>query len=141
MQTAQKGDQVQIRYTTSSKEGGVIETSNGRNPFEFEVDSPDVISGISRSIVGMKVGERKRVTLLPDETFSHRESKYQQMVPLSLMPENIHPGDQITIQHEEKTLDAWVVQIDGNEVLLDLNHPLVGEMLIYEIELVGLMKA
>ena len=140
MNTIQNGDEAQIRYTTSSREGGVVETSKNRTPFSFQVGSTEVISGINRSVLGMKVGERKRITLLADETFGHRESKYQQLVPLELLPEGIHTGDQVSVQSEQQQLDAWVIQIDGENALLDFNHPLVGEMLVYEIEVVGLIK-
>ena len=68
------GDTVQLHYTSYSADGCVIETSGQREPFEFVAGGPDVIVGVSRAVIGMRVGERRRIAVPPEQAFGYRGS-------------------------------------------------------------------
>ena len=136
MNVVQLGDIVQLHYTTYSADGGVIETSAQRVPLEFVVGGSDVISGINRAVIGLQQNERRRIAIAPEHAFGFRDTSLQQLVPRLGMLEKIEEGDQLAVKMSGQTLDLWVRTISHDRISLDANHPLAGESLIYEIEVV-----
>ena len=137
MLTIGQGDQIRIHYATRSMHGNVIETSEHREPFEFTVGGTEVIEGLSRAVVGMKIGDKRRVTVSPDQAFGFRDAKLQQHAPRAGLPERAEEGDQLTALCAGRELDVWIRSIQEDEVVLDANHPLAGESLILDIEIIG----
>ena len=131
------GDAVRIHYSTRSMHGNVIETSEHREPFEFTVGGPEVIEGLSRAMIGMCIGEKRRVTVSPDQAFGFRDSKLQQHAPRIGLPERIEEGDQLAVKCAGRNLEVWIRSLQDDEVVLDANHPLAGESLILDIELIS----
>lgn len=138
MLTVAPGQDVQIHYSTRSMHGNVIETSEHREPFAFIVGSTSVIEGLSQAVVGMRIGEKRRVTLSPDQAFGFRDPKLQQHAPRIGLPDRIEEGDQLTVNCAGRDLDIWIRSVKDDEVVLDANHPLSGESLIIDIELIGI---
>lgn len=133
------GDTVQLHYTSYAEDGCVIETSGQREPLEFVAGGPEVIAGVSRAVVGMHVGERRRIAVPPEQAFGYRDPKLQQLAPRLGLLERIDEGDQLTAMVGGSELDVWVRTATEDEVSLDMNHPLAGESLVLEIEVVGLV--
>lgn len=131
------GDTIRVHYTTRTPAGGVVESSLPREPLEFQAGGPEVISGLSRAVLGMRLGERKTVTVLPDDAFGYREAKWQQTLPREVFSERVEEGDQLIFYSENKSFDVWVRSLQGTEVTLDANHPLAGETLVYDLQIVG----
>jgi peptidylprolyl isomerase len=132
-----QGDKVRIHYSTRSMHGNVIETSEHREPFEFSVGGTEVIEGLSLAVAGMQIGEKKRVTVSADQAFGFRDAKLQQHVPRIGFPDRAEEGDQLTVRSAGRDLDVWIRSVLDDEMVLDANHPLAGESLILDIELVG----
>jgi peptidylprolyl isomerase len=130
MKVVQQGDTVELHYTTYAADGCVIETSGQRDPLQFVAGSADIITGINRAVIGMRLGERRRIAVSPEQAFGFRDPR------LGLL-EKVDEGDQLTASIQGTELDIWVRSITGNEISLDANHPLAGESLVYEIEVVG----
>ena len=133
------GDTVQLHYTSYAADGCVIETSGQREPFEFVAGGPGVIVGVSRVVIGMRVGERRRIAVSPEQAFGYRDSKLQQQAPRIGLLEKVDEGDQLTATVSGRELDVWVRTTTVDEITLDSNHPLAGESLVFEIEVVGLV--
>ena len=133
------GDTVQLHYTSYAADGCVIETSGQREPFEFVAGGPGVIVGVSRAVIGMRVGERRRIAVSPEQAFGYRDSKLQQQAPRIGLLEKVDEGDQLTATVSGLELDVWVRTTTVDEITLDSNHPLAGESLVFEIEVVGLV--
>ena len=138
MSTICPGDRVRVHYTTRSLEGSVIETSANREPLEFRADGPEVVSGLSRAVVGLKIGDRRTITITPEQGFGHHSAELIQSTSRSSLPEDLQAGDQLTATVDNADLDVWVQRVTGQEAVLDANHPLAGETLVIEIEIVGL---
>jgi peptidylprolyl isomerase len=136
MLTVNEGDQVQIHYSTRSMHGNVIETSEHREPFEFQVGGSEVIEGLSLAVVGMYVGEKKHVTISPEQAFGERDPKLQQHAPRFGLPEQVEEGDQLTAHCAGGDVDIWIRSVMDDDLVLDANHPLAGESLILDIELI-----
>ena len=132
------GDTVQLHYTTYAADGCVIETSGQREPFEFVAGGPEVIVGVSRAVIGMHVGERRRIAVSPEQAFGYRDPKLQQQAPRVGLLDKVDEGDQLTATVGGCELDVWVRTKGDEDVTLDANHPLAGESLVFEIEVTGL---
>lgn len=134
------GDRIQIHYQTRSKQGNMIETSEHREPFEFTVGDPSVISGLSQAVVGLHVGERKHLILSPDLAFGHRDPRLQQNAPRIGKLGRAEEGDQIAVASAGQLLNVWVRHVHEDEVALDANHPLAGESMVLDFEVVGVVE-
>lgn len=136
MSVVRFGDTIQLHYTTYAADGCVIETSAHREPFEFTVGSPDVVPGINRAVVGLPVNERRRIALSPEQAFGFRDPALQQQSPRVGMLDKVEEGDQLAAEIDGTALDVWVRKCSDHEISLDANHPLAGESLVYEIEVI-----
>ena len=134
------GDTVQLHYTSYAADGCVIETSGQREPLEFVAGGAEVIVGVSRAVIGMQVGERRRIAVPPEQAFGYRDPRLQQQAPRLGLLEKIDEGDQLTVTVAGRELDVWVRTTTADEITLDSNHPLAGESLVFEIEVVGLVS-
>lgn len=131
------GDRVRIHYTSRSLEGSVIETSERREPFEFQVGSDDVIAALNQGVVGLRVGDVRTITASPERAFGRHSADLIQSIPVSALPEDVHVGDQLTAVSEHRRLDVWIQRMVGQEAVVDANHPLAGETLVIDVRIVG----
>lgn len=134
------GDRVRVHYTTYSPDQCVIETSQNREPMSFIAGSGEVVEGVDRAVIGMKLGEQKKVPVMPEHAFGYRDARWQQTAPRNGLPDRVVEGDQIAATIDDETLYVWIrtCQNENDEVTLDANHPLAGETLVYELKVVGI---
>jgi len=137
MTIIQQGDRVRVHYTSKSLEGSVIETSHNREPLEFTAGGEGVIAGLSEGVIGMAVGESRELTVPAEQAFGRHNPDLIQGTPLSLLPEDLQAGDQLTATLDGIGLDVWVQRVGEEEAVIDANHPLSGETLVVEVEIVG----
>jgi peptidylprolyl isomerase len=137
----QAGDRIQIHYQTRSKQGNMIETSEHREPFEFTVGDASVIEGLNQAVIGLQTGDRKHVILSPDLAFGYRDPRLQQAVPRIGPLKTVDEGDQLATTTAGQALDIWVRSVQENEVSLDANHPLAGESIVLDLEVVGIVTS
>ncbi len=139
MSQAQAGDTVRINYTGAFEDGTKFDSSEGRDPLEFQLGSGQIIPGLENAITGMEVGETKQVTVTPAEGYGHRDEARVQDVPRAQLPEHIptDPGTQLSMQTPDgQTIPVMVTKADEQTVTLDANHPLAGHDLTFDLELV-----
>ena len=139
MAEARNGDIVRVHYTGTLDSGGTFDTSADRDPLEFRLGDGHLIPGFERAVVGMNAGESKTVKISADEAYGARRAELVAVVARSEFPEDIEPkvGLQLRIQTEEAgELRVRVTDASEETVTLDGNHPLAGEDLTFEIQLV-----
>lgn len=140
-QQAEHGDTVQVHYTGRLDDGSVFDSSRENEPLEFELGSGRVIPGFESAVEGMSVGESMEVELPPDEAYGERRDDLVMPVTRDQLPEDLDPevGDALEVQlgSGERTT-ATVVEADDSSVTLDLNHPLAGRTLNFEVELLDI---
>lgn len=132
------GDRVRVHYTTYSHDQCLIETSQHREPMTFVAGSGQVVDGVDRAVIGMKLGESKRVPVMPEQAFGYRDARWQQTAPRLGMPDRVGEGDQILANVGGESLHVWIRSFQDDDVMLDANHPLAGETLLYELKVVGI---
>ena len=139
MSQAKAGDTVLMHYSGSFPDGTKFDTSEGREPLEFTLGEGQIIPGLDNAVTGMSVGEEKSVTVSPDEAYGQRDPQRIQAVPRAQFPDHIptEPGTQLQMQTPEgQTIPVVIADANETEVTLDANHPLAGQELTFDVELV-----
>lgn len=141
MSQAKNGDTVKAHYTGKLDDGTEFDSSAGGEPLEFMVGSGQVIPGFESAVEGMEVGDTKSVRIEADDAYGPRHDQLIQEVPRSALPDDLKPETGMTLQ--SKTPDGNVTMMKVTEVTeesitVDANHPLAGEALNFDIELVAI---
>ncbi|MBO0948011.1 FKBP-type peptidyl-prolyl cis-trans isomerase [Fibrella forsythiae] len=142
MAQAQAGDTVQVHYTGTLTDGTLFDSSQGRSPLEFTLGSGQVIKGFDDGITGMSVGEQKTINIPADEAYGSTNEAMIFTLNRSDIPDEIPLEVGMTLNmHEDgnpQPVPVIVRALSDDSVTLDANHPLAGQDLTFEIELVGI---
>jgi peptidylprolyl isomerase len=141
MNQAKNGDTVKVHYTGTLENGRVLDTSRGGPPLGVEIGSGKLIPGFEKAIIGMKIGNTKTITILPEEAYGARYNELVLEVKKSDFPKDIIPdiGKKLQIpQSAGDVIHAMITDINEDTVTLDANHPLAGIRLTFDIELVAI---
>ncbi|MEM5471225.1 peptidylprolyl isomerase [Hoeflea sp. AS60] len=144
MSEAKSGDTVRINYTGSLTDGTKFDSSEGREPLQFQLGSGQIISGLDREVEGMKVGDKQTVTVPAEEAYGAHDAAKVQKIPRDALPPELEPqqGMQLQAQTQQGGQVALLVTaVDEQELTVDANHPLAGQDLVFEIEVVEIVKA
>jgi peptidylprolyl isomerase len=139
MSKVSDGSKVKVHYTGKLNDGTVFDSSQDREPLEFTVGEGKVIPGFEDAVRGMEQGESKNVTIGSDQAYGERRQDMILEVPRDKFPEDIPPnvGQQLMLRHPEgQEFPAFIVEVKDDVITLDANHPLAGEDLNFEIQLV-----
>jgi peptidylprolyl isomerase len=141
MTEVKSGDKVAIHYTGTLLDGTTFDSSQGRDPLEFEVGSGQIIPGLDVALPGMTVGDKKIVKIASTEAYGPVNPEMRQSVPREGIPADIplEVGTQLQMQTPDgQALPVTVVDVDEATVTLDANHPLAGKDLQFDIEVVSI---
>lgn len=142
MTTAKSGDTVRIHYTGTLADGTEFDSSAGRDPLEFALGAGQVIPGFDTAVDGMAVGDNKTVTIEPEQAYGERHEQLVQQVPKSTLPDEIDPAVGMHLQSrspEGSVLNLVVTDVAADSITVDGNHPLAGQALTFDIELVEIV--
>jgi FKBP-type peptidyl-prolyl cis-trans isomerase 2 len=137
--TAGNGDTVQVNYTGKLADGTVFDSSVGREPLEFTLGADQMIPGFEKAVFGMKVGEKKTVTIPVDEAYGPYRDDLVAEISRERLPSDLTPevGQQLAVKRSDgATGIVTIISVSDNTVTIDANHPLAGKELTFEIELV-----
>jgi len=144
MQQAQNGDKVRVHYHGKLRSGETFDTSNGREPLEFTVGSGQVIKGFDDGVKGMQVGDKKTVEIPVNDAYGEKSQDMIIEFPKDQFPPDMNPevGQQLMMTNGSgQSFPVVVVEVKTESVVLDANHPLAGQDLIFDIELVEIVPA
>ncbi|MEJ2171874.1 MAG: FKBP-type peptidyl-prolyl cis-trans isomerase [Woeseiaceae bacterium] len=142
MSQAKSGDTVRIHYTGTLDDGTQFDSSAGRDPLEFALGGGQVIPGFDSAVEGMSVGDSISVTIQPEQAYGERHEQLVQDVPKSALPDEINAtvGMQLQGQSPEGQVTQFVVTaVTEESITVDANHPLAGQILNFDIELVEIV--
>ena len=142
MQQAQNGDKVKVHYHGKLRTGETFDSSQGREPLEFTVGSGQVIKGFDDGVRGMTPGDKKTVEIPVDEAYGEKENERIVEFPKSQFPPEMNPevGMQLVMSDGSgQQIPVLVTEVKEESVMLDANHPLAGQDLIFDIELVEIV--
>lgn len=139
MTEAQHGNTVHIHYTGKLADGTVFDTSDGRDSLSFELGAGQVIPGLDKAMRGMEVGEKKTVNVAMAEAYGPHHPEGVHVVEREQLPPEVDTqvGSRLQASAEDgNVVNLTVVASDEKTVTLDANHPLAGQDLVFDVELV-----
>ena len=138
---AKSGDTVQVHYTGRLTDGTLFDSSEGRDPLEFELGSGMVIPGFDTGIAGMNVGEKKTIHIPADDAYGPVEEDRIIQIPRTDIPADLplEVGTQLNMHQDgsPQVIPVTITEVTADTVTLDANHVLAGKDLVFEVELVG----
>ncbi len=138
-----KGDLVQVHYTGKLSDGEEFDSSRGEEPLKVEIGAGQLIQGFEDGLMGMSIGESKTVIIPPDQAYGLRHEEMVRAVTLDQLPDGLEVQEGMVLESTDQQghrVELRVTQIDGDKVVLDMNHPLAGETLTFDIEVVEIIK-
>jgi len=129
-------DKVKVHCMVSLKDGTVFQNTRPGKPLEFIVGNEQMPRGLERAVKGMKLNEKKKVTVEANDAYGKRDEGLVMKFVRADLPENFVPVIGKTIKIQE--LGGTIVNVDEVHVFLDCNHPLAGKDVIFDIRVVGI---
>lgn len=131
------GDTVRVHYTGTLGDGSQFDSSVGREPLEFQLGAGQVIPGFDAAVVGLEVGESVTLTIPAEEAYGPHHADGIQQIPMSVFPSPPEVDWVVELGTPDgQQFSAKILDVAPEFVTVDLNHPLAGEDLTFEIELV-----
>ena len=139
MQQVKQGDKVKVHYHGRLTSGETFDKSEGREPLEFEVGSGMVIKGFDEGLLGMAVGDKKTIEIPVEDAYGAKDPEAIIEFPIDRFPPNIKPevGMQLAMNNGAgQQMPVVIVEVKPDAVVLDANHQLAGQDLVFDLELV-----
>jgi peptidylprolyl isomerase len=139
MSVVKNGDNVKVHYTGKLVNGEQFDSSAGREPLEFTVGAGMMIKGFDAAMPGMKLGEKKTINIAPEDGYGPKSPEAIIEFPKAQVPADmkLEPGMPLTLSDQAgNPVPVIVVEVKDDIIVLDANHFLAGQELIFDIEVV-----
>lgn len=140
---ATDGKVVVLRYTLKNDEGDILDEATKDDPFPYLHGAENIVPGLEKALEGKGVGDSLEVVVSPEEGYGEREGE-PQTVPRAAFPKDmpVEEGMQFFAADEEgHEMPIWIIGVEGDQVIVDGNHPLAGETLHFSVEILGIREA
>jgi peptidylprolyl isomerase len=141
MDKVETGQFVSVHYKGTLQNGEVFDSSEGRHPLEVQIGEGQIISGFENALMGMSLNEKKVFTLDPEDAYGQKDESLTHSFPRADVPAEINPevGQTVALcSSEGQQVPALITEMDDEKVVVDLNHPLAGQALTFDVEVVGI---
>jgi len=132
----ENGKKVKVHYTGKHVSGEVFDTSEGREPLAFTVGEGMMIKGFEAGLMGMETGEKKTVEIEPGEAYGEAREDLFTEVDKAQLPEGTTEGQTLQAMTEQGPINVTVKEFKEDVAVLDMNHPLAGKKLVFDLEVV-----
>jgi peptidylprolyl isomerase len=133
----EKGKIVTVHYTGKLTSGEVFDSSKDRDPLKFQVGSGQIIPGFENAIIGKKPGDEVNISIESSDAYGEIREDLIVSVPIEQMPGSVEVGQSLQAQSENgQAVNVTVKEVNESSVVIDGNHPLAGQKLIFDIEVV-----
>jgi FKBP-type peptidyl-prolyl cis-trans isomerase 2 len=139
--TVKNGNKVKVHYTGRFEDGKVFDSSVDRDPLDIEVGTAQVIKGFEDGLLGMQEGERKRISVSPEDGYGLPDPALLIEIPNANIPKDFTPkiGMKLSLADKKgQSVMVTVTEIGDESIQLDANHPLAGKILVFDLELVSI---
>ncbi|MES2704782.1 MAG: peptidylprolyl isomerase [Bacteroidota bacterium] len=141
MQQVKKGDAVNVHYHGRLTDGSTFDSSEGREPLQFIAGNGQVIKGFDDAVINMNVGDKKTVNITVADAYGERNDDMVMEYPITEFPADMKPEVGMELQMGDNAGNVFpvvITEVQGDTVVLDANHPLAGQDLVFDIELVSI---
>lgn len=133
-----------VHYTLKNTKGEVLDTSAGQEPLSYIQGIGEIVPGLEAALEGKKAGDKISVTLTPEDAYGDWDEELVEVVPREdfdfegdiALDQEFHFEDEEGVHHMVR-----VTKIEGDEITIDGNHPLAGQALHFDVEVVGVREA
>jgi len=141
--TIADGKQVSLEYTLTLEDKSKVDSNVGKEPLVFTQGAHEIIPGLEKKLSGLKVGESKQIEVSPEEGYGPVDPERKQEVEVEKIPEDARKvGARLTGRGPDgRMVFAQVKEINGNTAVLDLNHPLAGKKLFFDVKVLKVEDA
>lgn len=139
MRQVKENDKVKVHYTGKLSSGEVFDSSEGREPLEFQMGQGQLIPGFENGILNMGISEKKTIVIPSNEAYGEVRSELIQEVPNDRLPQEIKPEvgmGLVSTTPQGQEIQLVVKEVKENSIVVDGNHPLAGQELTFEVEVV-----
>jgi peptidylprolyl isomerase len=134
----ENGNIVNVHYVGKFTDGNVFDSSEGREPLQFELGAGQLIAGFEAAVLGKQIGDKVTANINAEDAYGAVKEELIVKVPLDKMPGSVEVGQTLEAGGDDgQTLQVTVVEINEDHVLIDGNHPLAGKELVFDIEIVS----
>ena len=143
MKQVKEGDLVKVHYTGKLVNGEQFDSSVGREPLEFTVGAGQMIKGFDAAMPGMSLGEKKTINIAPEDAYGPRSEEAIIEFPKANVPSDmvLELGMPLTLSNQAgQPVPVIVVEVKDDVIILDANHFLAGQELIFDIELIEIAE-
>ena len=132
------GRRVSIEYTLSFDDGTTSESNVGKAPRVYQQGAHEIPPGLETALAGMKVGESRKVTLDPAKGYGEKDPRLLQEVDIEQIPEGARVvGTELTAENEKgEQRPVRIAEVRKDKIVVDLNHPLAGKILHFDVKVV-----
>ena len=144
MDKVSDGLYVSVDYKGTLQDGQVFDSSQGRAPLEVQMGAGQLIEGFEKALMGMALNEKKTFTLAPEEAYGEVDEDRKHTFPTKDVPAEMDAQVGQTVgltTRDGRQVPAQIIAVDDEGVTVDFNHPLAGQSLTFEIEVVGISDA
>jgi len=135
----QEGSQVKMHYKLTV--GGQVIDQSKDAPLPFVAGKGQMIPGVDKAVIGMKAGDKKSLTVSPEDGYGPKNPAAVQKVPKKMFKDadSMKVGSMVQGQTPQGPFRALIIAVGPDEVTLDLNHPLAGKTLNFELEIIEVL--
>lgn len=129
---------VTLHYRISLEDGTELENSFGDEPLEFSMGENTLTEGMELCLLNLKTSDTQKITLSPEQTYGHRDPENIHDISLEDFPGDIKPEKGLVIAFDTPTgddINGIVLELNNDKVSVDFNHPLAGNNLVFEVEI------
>lgn len=139
MSKVKADSQVRVHYTGKLSDGQVFDSSVDREPLEVKLGQGSLIPGFEKGLLDMEPNEKKTIVITKEDAYGEKQKELFQTVPKSELPAEIEPKVNMALMAtnaDGSERQLRVAEVNENDIVVDANHPLAGEDLTFELELV-----
>ena len=142
MPIAKQGDTVTIHVTEKLEDGTELFSTKNRDPLNFTIGDGEIIPGLEKAVIGMKPGERTTEKVSPDQAFGPYADDFMITIDRNCISPDIEPevGKELYMgrRGDDQKTRVRILEVSDKELRIDMNHPMAGKDLIFDIELISL---
>lgn len=133
------GSTVQVHYTGKLVDGTTFDSSIDRSPFQFSIGTNEVIPGFEQGLIGKEIGDKVTLSIPCDDAYGDVRNDLIVSVPKTQLPGDVEVGQTLQANNEQGAFNVTVKEVYEEYVVIDGNHPLAGQDLIFDIEVLEIM--
>lgn len=139
------GNKVKVSYTGKLDDGTVFDSSEGKEPLQFQTGAKQVIPGFDNGIIGMKLNDEKNIKIAAKDAYGEMHPEMVIEVPKQpfVNSQNMEPKEGMVVTLKAKDgnmMNAMIKEVSNDKITLDFNHPLAGKNLTFNVKIVEIVK-